>query len=452
MKKTTQCVLSCAACSPSSPPFWLLLHLLRLGCILSLLSATTGAVDLDTVVGVSSSCGVANETIAVAGSSTVYPIAQAWGLGYEAACAVRVSVTHQGRSSEGAARLCAVDSTGTPVDIASMSRDWSPGDEATADASGYKFQCAFESGDPNRTVIQLEVAIDGLSVVVKAGGLGQSCIRDASPGGGLTLHQLRWMFSGYNASQLNETGWEASSVPNSDNDETTHLWSELSPNCPKKEIKIAGPYDKAGTYEYFKETILSDSNGGEMFGNENRPHGYFNSSETSIILQYVENDETAIGYVNYAEYVGEGGLLYAASIQNVDQGEFVPPNTATVESGQYNPLSRRLYMNLFNDAESLTDTVPFMEFGLSHAGTLLVQQTNFVPLPATERADMIRRIGGNPSVVYPPGTTEPPPPPSTGTANTSAAAAAADASLYSALGSSNSRIMVLLLSLLVVVV
>ena len=42
------------------------------------------------------------------------------------------------------------------------------------------------------TVTQLVVAIDGLSVVVKKGGAADQCI---SAMGGLSMAQLRWIFS-----------------------------------------------------------------------------------------------------------------------------------------------------------------------------------------------------------------------------------------------------------------
>lgn len=62
-----------------------------------------------------------------------------------------------------------------------MSRDWKSSEATTSD--GYTYNCI----DSSRSAIQIEVAIDGLSVAVKKGGLAQRCIDKL---GGLTIDQL----------------------------------------------------------------------------------------------------------------------------------------------------------------------------------------------------------------------------------------------------------------------
>ena len=67
--------------------------------------------------------------------------------------------------------------------------------------------------------------------------------------GGLTLDQLRWIFSNYTEAELIATGWDPSSLANSDGNDATHLWSELSDSCAGAEIKIVGADSESGTYE-----------------------------------------------------------------------------------------------------------------------------------------------------------------------------------------------------------
>lgn len=112
-----------------------------------------------------------------------------------------------------------------------MSRQWKD-TEAEKQADGYTYNCLI--GDTTRSAIQIDVAIDGLSVVVKSGGAAAGCL-DKLPG--LTIDQLRWIFSSYTDSELTATGWDAAAaIPNSDNDENTHLWSEL--NVSERQMQL----------------------------------------------------------------------------------------------------------------------------------------------------------------------------------------------------------------------
>lgn len=208
--------------------------------LLSFLSATT--------VRAQEECGPAG--FAIAGSSTVYPIAVAWRDAYLELCpGLDITVEEDG-SSNGAARVCdASDEGASAVDIGDMSRDWES-DEGIPQANGYIYDCA--AGDTSRSAIQIDVALDGLSVTAVGAGTAASCIETL---GGLTLHQLRWMFTSYSDAELEATGWDPASVPNNDGNESTHLWSELDASCEASEISIAGPNEDSGTHEYFAETV-----------------------------------------------------------------------------------------------------------------------------------------------------------------------------------------------------
>ena len=132
-----------------------------------------------------------------------------------------------------------------------MSRDWKVSEEATTN-NGYVFDCAGSS----RSAIQIEVAIDGLTVAFALGSTAGQCIESLN-GGGLTIQQLRWMFSSFNEDQLEGSAEfvTAEVIPSSDSNPNTHLWRELAdPNdqaqiaaCPPVEIKPAGADVLSGT-------------------------------------------------------------------------------------------------------------------------------------------------------------------------------------------------------------
>ena len=327
-------------------------------------------------------CGPPDD-ITIAGSSTVEPIARLWAAAYSTACGNTVTV-EGGGSSSGARRVCADTSRGeSAVDIGGTSRQWKTSEATTSD--GYTYNCV-APGDTTRSAIQVDVAIDGLSVVSKLGGSGgAACIERL---GGLTIDQLRWIYSSYTAAELEATGWDPLSVPNTDGNDGTHLWSELNPACVESEILIAGADDQSGTYEYFSETIFADIDNGEIF-DASRPNGYFNSAVDEELVAYLELNTDAIAYFGYAFFDANRDIFAAFPIQN-EEGQLIAPTAETVGSGDYNPLSRRIYMNVLTTSTSYVN--PFMTMGFDSVGTQLVTAVGYVPVPRADRFLMLSRL------------------------------------------------------------
>ena len=157
------------------------------------------------------------KTINIAGSSTVFPVASAWGQSYSALNADYTVTVAGGGSGAGASKVCSTDADS--VNIGDMSRGWKSS-EASVDADGYTYNCV----NSDVTVTQLIVAIDGLSVVYKKGGAADQCI---SSMGGISMAQLRWVFTDWSESELEGDGLDMSSViPNSD-DDGVHLSGQI---------------------------------------------------------------------------------------------------------------------------------------------------------------------------------------------------------------------------------
>ena len=174
-----------------------------------------------------------------------------------------------------------------------------------------------------------KVAIDGLSVVTQSGGDADECIQSL---GGLTTDQLRWIFSSYTETALMASGWDSSALANSDGDDSTHLWSELSADCPAVEIKIAGPDDQSGTYEYMSETIFAGLAEGEIF-DSSRTESYYSSADDHVLVEFLEDNEDAIAFFGFAYYQENTATLSASPIENAD-GTMVSPDATTVGDGR----------------------------------------------------------------------------------------------------------------------
>jgi ABC-type phosphate transport system substrate-binding protein len=335
-------------------------------------------------------CGEAG-TINVAGSTTVEPIARAWAEGYQAKCpGTTVNVTGGG-STIGARKVCNLTSAGFPVEIGNMSREWRLGSEVNQTAP-FKYVC--NQGDKTRTVTQVEVAIDGLSVVLLNGGLVAQCVRNNVTGAGLTIDQLRWIYSNYTRAQLLASKWNASALGNADNDDATHRWSELNAACPAVEIKLASPGLLSGTFTFFKETVLPNATEGIATNRLGAP--LFTSDDDEELVQFVATSSNeaygdAITYFGYAFYAVKGPLFYGVPIQPIAGGAYIKPTQQNVEDGLYTPLSRRIYMNFLDSTLPLT--AAFLSYGFNPEGIKRLEKTGYGKPTRAEIVDGLKRVG-----------------------------------------------------------
>ena len=342
------------------------------------------------------SCVYSNEqTIEIAGSSTVFPVASAWAQEFMSNNPNYKINVAGGGSGAGASRICSTDAD--HVDIGDMSRGWKSSEAAVAD-NGYIYECL----DSEVTATQLQVAIDGLSVVVKRGGGADQCIADM---GGLSVAQLRWIYSDWSESDLAnhaEGGLDMSSVTPSNDNDGVREWSDLSdsPNCADSAVKLWGADSDSGTYEYFGETVLckncfAGKEGYDAEGfDDSRDGGYQNSADDNVIVTGVSGDDNAVGYFGYAYYEENAGVLNVVSISPDEvgggNGDHVQPNAGTVGSGEYSPLARPIFMNV--DKAAWEKVTPFLSFGFSKAGMDLVASVGYVALPPELLGDMLGRI------------------------------------------------------------
>ena len=269
----------------------------------------------------------------VAGSSTVEPIAKAWAERYQAKCPGLNITVEGGNSNVGARRVCNLTSSGTAVDIGNMSREWRITTEANLTATK-KYVCNI--GTKSRSVTQIDVALDGITVVLINGGLAAQCLRKLD-GDGLSIDQLRWIYSNYTQAQLTQSGWDATSIPFNDNNETSHKWSEISPECPKGEIKLSAPGSLSGTFDFFKEVVLPNATEGVA---TKRPNGIVQSEIDEVLVDFVETSSEeiygdAIVFFGFSFFINEGQILYGVPIRAKGASVWVRPNLTTVEDATY---------------------------------------------------------------------------------------------------------------------
>ena len=235
--------------------------------------------------------------------------------------------------------------------LGDMSRDWKDS-EATVNADGYTFDCV----DSDVTVTQLVVAVDGLSVIVKKGGAADQCLTQM---GGISMAQLRWVFSDWTESELEADGLDLNSTtPNNDGDDKRE-WGDLDAPVMTQRLSfgVQTPILEPTNISESKYSVRIASLERKDMNTEgfDTARGYQNSADDNQIVKGIDGDENAIGYFGYAYYEENANKLNVVAIANndthgvQDAGGAVSPNAETVADNTYAPLSRAIYMNVNND-------------------------------------------------------------------------------------------------------
>lgn len=152
-------------------------------------------------------------------------------------------------------------------------------------------------------------------------------------------------------------------------DGTTKKWSDINPEWPEDEIVFYSPGTASGTYDYFNEVILED---------EDIVNSATLSEDDNTLVQGIQADPNAIGYLGYAYYVANQDTLKVVTIGGVE------PTNETIESGEYAPLSRPLFTYANNASVSENEAVyDFMQYTIENAGEM-AEAVGYVALPEEE--------------------------------------------------------------------
>jgi phosphate transport system substrate-binding protein len=261
-------------------------------------------------------------SIAADGSSTVFPITQAIAEEFNAEePGVQISVGTSGTGG-GFEKFCAGE-----TDISDASRPIEQEEIAACEQNGIGY-------------VELQVAIDGLSVVVNPANTFATC---------LTVDELKAI-------------WEPeSSIDN---------WSKVRDGFPDQPLTLYGPGTDSGTFDYFTDAIVGEEGASRS--------DYTPSEDDNVLVQGVAGDPDALGYFGYAYYLQNQDRL---KVLGVDAGSgCVTPNDQTIGSGEYAPLSRPLFVYVAKDAVQRPEVQSFVDFYLATVNELVID-VGYIPVP-----------------------------------------------------------------------
>jgi phosphate transport system substrate-binding protein len=264
----------------------------------------------------------ASGSVAVDGSSTVYPMSvAAQELLSEENPDVQVTVGESGTGG-GFEAFCAGE-----TDISDASRPIEEDEIAACEENGIEFT-------------ELQVATDALTMVVHP-DLAVDC---------LTVDQIVDLW-GPNATATN--------------------WNEIDPSFPDQEISLFGPGTDSGTYDYMAADVIGDES-------EATRKDYEASEDDNVLVQGVSGTEGATGYFGFTYYEQNADTLKALEIDN---GEgCVAPSAETAQAGEYTPLARPLFIYVSNASYADNEAVKaYVDFYIENLADI-AEIGQFIPL------------------------------------------------------------------------
>jgi phosphate transport system substrate-binding protein len=283
----------------------------------------------------------ASTTIAIDGSSTVFPIAEAAAVEFQRSNpSARVTVGESGTGG-GFQKFCRNETV-----IADASRPIKQTEIDACAAAGIEY-------------VELPVAYDGLAVVVNPKNTWTAS---------MTVEELKRL-------------WEPAAQ------RVVVRWSQVRPGWPDEPINLYGPGTASGTFDYFTEAIV-----GEV---QSSRGDYTPSEDDNVLVQGIAGDQYALGYFGLAYYEQNQDKLRLIGVDDEDPSNGtgpILPSFDTVRGGTYRPLSRPLFV--YVNAEALASRPELQQFAdfLVRLDDTLIREVGYVPLAAIEQELVRRRL------------------------------------------------------------
>jgi phosphate transport system substrate-binding protein len=297
--------------------------------------------DDETTSGGGSSTSQSNEgggelsgTIAIDGSSTVAPFAEAAAeLFQEENSGVQITVGTSGTGG-GFEKFCAGE-----TDISDASRPIEDDEAPVCEKNAVTYK-------------EVQIANDGIAIATNK-ELAVDC---------LTTDQLK---------QVWNKGSKVKSL------------ADVDPKLPDTELSLYGPGTDSGTFDFFTDTI----NGEEGVSRED----YEASEDDNQLVTGVSGDSGGFGYFGFSYYEGAADKLNLVGVDD-GSGNCVKPSTETIQDGSYKPLSRPLFMYPSDKAMERPEVKAFMDFVTSQA-TQIAEAAKIVPLTDAQLTEAQGAIG-----------------------------------------------------------
>lgn len=155
-------------------------------------------------------------------------------------------------------------------------------------------------------------------------------------------------------------------------DGAVKTWAEVRSGWPAKPIKVFSPGTDSGTFDYFKEVVAGKT--GSLRSDMST------SEDDNVLVTGVAGTPESIGFFGAAYYEENKDKVKAVPIVNPATKKAVTATAATIESGEYAPFSRPLFIYINNASVSRPEIKKFVSFYMENASAM-AKQVGYVPLP-----------------------------------------------------------------------
>jgi len=158
--------------------------------------------------------------------------------------------------------------------------------------------------------------------------------------------------------------------------------SEVNPKLPDTELSLFGPGTDSGTFDFFTDVI----NGEEGVSRED----YQPSEDDNILVQGVTGEAGGFGYFGHSYYEQNQDKL---NLIKVDGGDgCIEPTTETIQSGEYKPLSRPIFMYPSTKALQRPEVKAFLDYILENQQAI-AEASQIVPMNTQQTDEAKTALG-----------------------------------------------------------
>lgn len=283
--------------------------------------------------------------ILIDGSSTVYPIVKIAAEQFEKQWDSRVNMEVSFSGTSGGFRKFVA----AEIDVANASRP----------ITREEIKAAKEYGIP---YVEIPVAFDALTIAVNP--------------------KNTWVES-IKISELKKI-WERAA------EGKVTKWNQVRPEWPDQTIALFGAGRDSGTYDYFSEVVVGNSDGLRS--------DYVASEDDDELILGIEENPSALGFIPFAYFSKEGDKLKALAVQwdynaksnsQVQAGPATMPSEEAVLRGDYMPFGRPLFLYVsVTSLEAKPHLRDFLQFFLINAADY-VEEVHYLSLPKISYARSI---------------------------------------------------------------
>ncbi len=289
--------------------------------------------------------------IVISGSSTVEPISSIVLEDFVAANpGVDGSVDGPG-TGDGFALFC----TGE-TDISDASRAIKDEEAAICEENGVSY-------------VELQVAIDGLSIITSPENADVSCLSFGD------LYALLGPES---------QGFDAWSDADALAGELGNGYGQIHAPYPDADLTVTAPGEESGTFDSFVELVIAEI-AEERGQDETTRPDYQTAADDNVIIENIAGAAGSLGWVGFAFADESSDSVRSLEVDGGDG--CVAPTAETIASGEY-PIARPLFIYVNADeAAARPELTAFVDYYLSDAGIAAVSEADYVALDADALAE-----------------------------------------------------------------